>query len=55
MTHIPYKGTSASVNDLLSGQIPLVFGAPTLLEPLATAGRIKLLGVTSEATLSVAA
>jgi tripartite-type tricarboxylate transporter receptor subunit TctC len=26
-----------------------VFGAPTLLEPLATAGRIKLLGVTSEA------
>jgi tripartite-type tricarboxylate transporter receptor subunit TctC len=47
MTHIPYKGTSASVNDLLSGQIPLVFGAPTLLEPLATAGKIKLLGVTS--------
>jgi L-alanine-DL-glutamate epimerase-like enolase superfamily enzyme len=35
------------VNDLLGGQIPLVFGAPTLLEPLATAGRIKLLGVTS--------
>ncbi len=48
MTHIPYKGTAASVNDLLSGQIPLVFGAPTLLEPLASAGKIKLLGVTSE-------
>jgi tripartite-type tricarboxylate transporter receptor subunit TctC len=48
MTHIPYKGTSASVNDLLGGQIPLLFGAPTAVEPLATAGRIKVLGVTSE-------
>jgi tripartite-type tricarboxylate transporter receptor subunit TctC len=48
MINVPYKGTSGSVNDLLGGQIPLVFGAPTLLEPLATAGKIKLLGVTSE-------
>lgn len=48
MTHIPYKGTSAAVNDLLGGQIPLLFGALTALEPLATAGKIKLLGVTSE-------
>jgi tripartite-type tricarboxylate transporter receptor subunit TctC len=48
MTHIPYKGTAASVNDLLGGQIPLLFGAPTAVEPLATAGKIKLLGVTSE-------
>ncbi|HMM91470.1 Bug family tripartite tricarboxylate transporter substrate binding protein [Bradyrhizobium sp.] len=48
MTHIPYKGTSASVNDLLGGQIPLLFGAPTAVEPLATAGKIKILGVTSE-------
>jgi tripartite-type tricarboxylate transporter receptor subunit TctC len=48
MTHVPYKGTSASVNDLLGGQIPLLFGAPTAVEPLATAGKIKVLGVTSE-------
>lgn len=48
MTHIPYKGTSASVNDLLGGQIPLLFGAPTAVEPLAAAGKIKVLGVTSE-------
>ena len=48
MTHIPYKGTAASVNDLLGGQIPLLFGAPTAVEPLASAGKIKLLGVTSE-------
>ncbi|MDI1267469.1 MAG: tripartite tricarboxylate transporter substrate-binding protein [bacterium] len=48
MTHIPYKGTAASVNDLLGGQIPLLFGAPTAVEPLAVAGKIKILGVTSE-------
>ena len=48
MTHIPYKGTSVAVNDLLGGQIPLLFGAPTAVEPLATAGKIKVLGVTSE-------
>ncbi|MGQ0682208.1 Bug family tripartite tricarboxylate transporter substrate binding protein [Bradyrhizobium sp.] len=48
MIHVPYKGTSASVNDLMGGQIPLLFGAPTAVEPLATAGKIKLLGVTSE-------
>jgi tripartite-type tricarboxylate transporter receptor subunit TctC len=48
MLHVPYKGTAASVTDLLGGQIPLVFGAATALEPLAKAGNIKLLGVTSE-------
>jgi tripartite-type tricarboxylate transporter receptor subunit TctC len=48
MTHVPYKGTSASVNDLMGGQIPLLFGAPTAVEPLAAAGKIKVLGVTSE-------
>ena len=48
MTHIPYKGTAVSVNDLVGGQIPLVFGAPTAVVPLATAGKVKLLGVTSE-------
>jgi tripartite-type tricarboxylate transporter receptor subunit TctC len=48
MIHIPYKGTAASVNDLLGGQIPLLFGAPTAVEPLATAGKIKILGVTSD-------
>ena len=48
MTHIPYKGTSVAVNDLMGGQIPLLFGAPTAVQPLAAAGKIKVLGVTSE-------
>ncbi len=48
MVHIPYKRTSSSLTDLLGGQIPLLFGALTAVEPLAKAGKIKLLGVTSE-------
>jgi tripartite-type tricarboxylate transporter receptor subunit TctC len=48
MKHIPYKGTAASVTDLAGGQITLAFGASTSLEPLAKAGKIKLIAVTSD-------
>jgi tripartite-type tricarboxylate transporter receptor subunit TctC len=48
MTHIPYKGTSAAVTDLAGGHIELVIGASLTLKPLADAGKIKLLAVTSE-------
>src|SRR5262245_28186723 len=48
MTHVAYRGTAASVNDLAGGHIPLVVGAATALAPLAEAGKIKLIAVTSE-------
>lgn len=48
MTHIPYKGTSASVTDLAGGHIELVIGGSLALKPLADAGKIKLLATTSE-------
>ena len=48
MMHVPYKGTSASVTDLAGGQISLVIGSSTLLEPLARVGKIKLIAATSE-------
>ena len=48
MTHVPYKGTSASLTDLLGGQITLVIGSSTSLEPQVKAGKIKFLGVTTE-------
>jgi tripartite-type tricarboxylate transporter receptor subunit TctC len=48
MKHVPYKGTAASVTDLAGGQITLALGASTSLEPLVKAGKIKLIGVTSE-------
>ena len=51
MTHVAYKGTSASVTDLAGGHVELVIGAASALKPLADAGKIKLLAVTSEERL----
>jgi tripartite-type tricarboxylate transporter receptor subunit TctC len=48
MSHVAYRGTSASVNDLAGGHIPLVIGAASALMPLASEGKIKILAVTSE-------
>lgn len=45
--HIPYRGTSPAVNDLLAGQLQLVFtGAPALL-PHIKAGTLRALAVSS--------
>jgi tripartite-type tricarboxylate transporter receptor subunit TctC len=48
MSHVAYRGTAASVNDLAGGHISLVIGAATALMPLANDGKIKILAVTSE-------
>ena len=45
--HIPYRGTAPSVNDLLAGQLQLLFtGAPALL-PHIKAGTMRALAVSS--------
>jgi len=45
MTHVPYRGTSPAVNDLLSGQIQFMMtGGPAVL-PHARAGTMRALGV----------
>lgn len=48
MTHIPYKGDGQAVNDLLAGQIDLMFTAPNVAMANVKAGRLKLLAVTSK-------
>ena len=53
MTHVAYKGTAASVTDLAGGHIELVIGAASALKPLADAGKIKLLAVTSKERLPI--
>ena len=47
MTHVPYKGPSAAVADLMSGQIALYFMNVTQAVPLVAANRLRALGVTS--------
>lgn len=47
LQHVPYKGSGPAMNDLLGGQVQLMFSdAPTALQHIKT-GRIKVLGVAS--------
>jgi tripartite-type tricarboxylate transporter receptor subunit TctC len=45
MTHIPYKGTGASVVDVMSGQVDSVFAVTSGIWPQAKAGKLKALAV----------
>jgi tripartite-type tricarboxylate transporter receptor subunit TctC len=47
MTHIPYKGTGPALNDLIGGQIQVMFGAMPSAIPQVKAGRLRALGVTT--------
>jgi len=47
MVHVPYKGSSQMVTDLLSGQIDLAFDNVPLLLPHAAAGKLAMLATAS--------
>ena len=47
MTHVPYKGSTAGVADLMNGQIQLIFGGITGLIPHHMAKRVLGIAVTS--------
>lgn len=47
MVHVPYKGAAPALNDLLGGQIPMMFDSvPGVIQHI-QAGRLRALGVTS--------
>ncbi len=48
MTHIPYKGTGPALNDLLGGQLQVLFGSTPSTAPHVRAGRVRALGVSSK-------
>jgi tripartite-type tricarboxylate transporter receptor subunit TctC len=48
MVHIPYKGDTPALLDLLGGQIQLLSSAPLVLAPQIMAGKIRGLAVTTE-------
>lgn len=45
MTHVPYKGSSQALTDMLGGNIALTTANPTVAAPLVRAGRVRALGV----------
>ncbi len=46
MTHVPYKGTVLSINDLIAGQIQLVFSDAPIAVPHVKSGKLRALAVT---------
>jgi tripartite-type tricarboxylate transporter receptor subunit TctC len=47
MTQVYYKGTAPSLNDLLGGQIPLIWATPPALMQYVETGKVKALAVAS--------
>lgn len=51
MTHVPYRGTAPALNDLIGGQIQLLFDTPNALLPQGQAGKVRLIGVAHDKRL----
>jgi len=47
MLHVPYKGSSTTVPDLIAGQVDTMFGSAPSLLPHVRSGRIRALGISS--------
>ena len=47
--HVPYKGISGALTDLMGGQVQLMIGSVNSLVPYATSGKLRLLAVTGAA------
>jgi len=47
LTTVTYRGAAAAVNDLIAGQLPLTWAAPTAVVPHVQAGKAKAIGVAS--------
>ena len=47
LQHVPYKGTTAAIPDLLAGQIQLMFCDATVALPNIQAGKVKALGTSA--------
>ena len=45
--HVPYKGAAQATTDLVGGQLQMMFGPTVAILPLAQAGKIRALAVTS--------
>ena len=54
MVHIPYKGASPAINDVLGGQVPVMFGNLLSVLPQVKAKKLTALAVTSKARTAVA-
>jgi tripartite-type tricarboxylate transporter receptor subunit TctC len=48
ITHVPYRGAAPALNDLVGGQIPLIWALPVAVMPFAEEGKVKALAVSTQ-------
>jgi tripartite-type tricarboxylate transporter receptor subunit TctC len=48
LTHVPYRGTAAAVNDLIAGHLDMLFMQLDAVRAHVQAGKLKMLAVTTE-------
>ncbi|MEK7948377.1 tripartite tricarboxylate transporter substrate binding protein [Pigmentiphaga sp. YJ18] len=53
LTHVPYKGSTPSVNDVIAGQVQMTFEATAIGLPFVQAGRLRVLATTGDQRLAV--
>jgi tripartite-type tricarboxylate transporter receptor subunit TctC len=47
ITHVPYRGAAPALNDLLGGQIPLIWASPVAVMPFVEQGKVKMLAIST--------
>lgn len=52
--HVPYKGAGPAINDVVGGQVDLMFTSGPLAQPLMAGGKLKALAVSSSKRMAVA-
>jgi tripartite-type tricarboxylate transporter receptor subunit TctC len=48
ITHVPYRGAAPALNDLLGGQIPLIWASPVAVLAYVEQGKVRALGVSAQ-------
>lgn len=54
MVHVPYKGTAPALQDLMGGQVQVMFDVPSSMLPHVRSGKIRALAMASEKRAAVA-
>jgi tripartite-type tricarboxylate transporter receptor subunit TctC len=53
ITHLPYRGTAPALNDLLGGQIPLIWATPNVVIQFVEVGKVKPLATASAQRIAI--